>query len=309
MSVPMPPSDELYSNAWGKEIFKDKVVFCTGGAGTICSGQVRALVSLGCNAAILGRREDRTVSVASEISKIRPGARVIGIGCDVRSIESLESAVSRTVAELGRIDFVICGAAGNFLSTVDGLSANAFRTVIEIDLIGSYNTVKACLAELRKNKGKIIFVSATFHYTGAALQAHVSAAKAGVDALSHTLAIELGPAGVTSNVIAPGAIEGTEGMDRLIAKGDQDQKELYSKITPLQRMGAVSEIADATIYLFSEAGRYVNGATLVVDGGRWRNSNMLAPWLYPTLHLPGAEKEFNFGTVKGGKRKPNGSKL
>jgi len=92
----------------------------------------------------------------------------------VRDYKSLESAVATCVSELGQIDFVICGAAGNFLSTVEGLSANAFRSVVEIDLIGSFNTVKACLGELKKSKGKIIFVSAAFHYTGAALQSHVS---------------------------------------------------------------------------------------------------------------------------------------
>lgn len=241
---------------------EDKVVFCTGGAGTICSGQVRALVSLGCNAAILGRREAHTVQIANEIAQVRPGARVIGLACDVRSYESLASAVEKTVQELGRIDYLICGAAGNFLSTVEGLSANAFKSVIDIDLIGSFNTVKACLPELRKTKGKILFVSATWHYTGAALQSHVSAAKAGIDALSNTLAIELGPAGITSNIVAPGATAGTEGMDRLLAK--EVGKDEATKLTPLGRFATVSEIADATIYLFSEAGRYLNGVTIVV---------------------------------------------
>lgn len=157
-----------------KKNTEGKVVFCTGGAGTICSGQVRALVTLGCNAAILGRRAAHTAEVAKSIESCRPGAKVVPITVDVRDYKSMESAVATCVSKLGQIDFVICGAAGNFLSTVEGLSANAFRSVVEIDLIGSFNTVKACLGELKKSKGKIIFVSAAFHYTGAALQSHVS---------------------------------------------------------------------------------------------------------------------------------------
>ncbi|KAK6343092.1 hypothetical protein TWF718_008466 [Orbilia javanica] len=308
-AVPFPPEDELYSNAWAKDIFKDKVVFCTGGAGTICSGQVRALVSLGANAAILGRREANTKAVAAEIAKVRPGSKVVGFGCDVRDYNALVSAVEATVKELGRIDFLICGAAGNFLSTIEGLSSNAFKTVIDIDLLGSYNTVKACLPELRKTKGRIIFVSATFHYTGTALQAHVGAAKAGIDALSHTLALELGPAGITSNILAPGAIANTEGMERLLPRNmvPEDIKKNPAKLNPLGRWGTVSEIADSTIFLFSEAGRYVNGVTLVVDGGSWRNNNAIANFLYPTIFQPGGEG-FDFMTTKGAKKQKD-SKL
>ncbi|KAF3910817.1 hypothetical protein ABW20_dc0103902 [Dactylellina cionopaga] len=303
-AVPFPAEDELYSNAWAKDIFKGKVVFCTGGAGTICSGQVRALVALGANAAILGRREANTKSVAAEIEKVRTGSKVIGLGCDVRDFNSLVTAVETTVKELGRIDYLICGAAGNFLSTVEGLSSNAFKTVMDIDLLGSFNTVKACLPELRKSKGRIIFVSATFHYTGAALQSHVAAAKAGIDALSHSLAIELGPAGITSNIISPGAIANTEGMERLTATTmvPEELRQNPAKMTPLGRWGAVSEIADATIYLFSEAGRYVTGLTLVVDGGSWRNGNGVASFLYPMIFEPGAEKNFDFGAAKGAKK-------
>ncbi|KAK6533709.1 hypothetical protein TWF694_002641 [Orbilia ellipsospora] len=303
-AVPFPPEDELHSNAWAKDIFKGKVVFCTGGAGTICSGQVRALVSLGANAAILGRREANTQSVAAEIAKVRPGSKVLGFGCDVRDHSSLVKAVESTVKELGRIDFLICGAAGNFLSTVDGLSPNAFKTVMDIDLLGSFNTVKACLPELKKTKGRIIFVSASFHYTGAALQSHVAAAKAGIDALSHSLSIELGPAGITSNVVTPGAIAKTEGMDRLTATNmvPEELRENPAKMTPLGRWGAISEVADATIFLFSDAGRYINGVTIVVDGGSWRNGNQVASFLYPMLFQPGAEKNFDFMTAKGGKK-------
>ena len=158
------------------------------------------------------------------------------------------------------------GAAGNFLAPLTQLSSNAFKTVIDIDVLGSYNTVKAVLPHLEASAKKhahparLIFVSATLHYTGTPLQTHVVAAKAGVDSLSNNCAIELGPRGITSNIIAPGAIGGTEGMERLARKEDLDRTVRHN---PMQRMGTVKDIADATVFLCSDTGEHVNGDRLV----------------------------------------------
>ena len=168
------------------------------------------------------------------------------------------------------------GAAGNFLASINQLSTNAFKSVMDIDVLGSYNTVKATIPHLVTSAGKhksagqtssptgtggrIIFISATFHYTAMPLQTHVSVAKAGVDALSNSLALEFGPRGVTSNVISPGPIGGTEGMERLSKTDDLANS---VKAIPLGRWGTVKEIADATVYLFSDAGNYVTGQALV----------------------------------------------
>lgn len=159
---------------------------------------------------------------AGKLSKAT-GRRCIAASGDVRKPADLEQAVSKTRTELGRIDFVICGAAGNLLvscqtlclsketpadcsslSPIDGLSPNGFKTVIDIDLLGTYNTIKATLPLVRESRGAYLHISATLHYRGTPWQAHVSAAKAGVDALSQALAVEEGPRGVRSNVIAPG---------------------------------------------------------------------------------------------------------
>ncbi|KAM3076745.1 peroxisomal 2 4-dienoyl-CoA reductase sps19 [Clarireedia jacksonii] len=277
------PRAEYLSNVWKDGIFDNKVVFCTGGAGTICSAQVRAMVHLGANACIIGRNVAKTESMAKSIETARAGSKVIGIGnVDVRNIQSLESAVERCVKELGGIDFVIAGAAGNFIAPLSGLSSNAFRTVLEIDTLGSFNTLKATLPSLLKSAsahpnsptnpstgGRIIFISATFHFTGMALQGHAAAAKAGVDAISATAALEYGPRGVTSNVITPGPIEGTEGMARLGDKEAESSGEAQRRV-PVGRYGTVKEIADGTVYLFSDAGSFVNGEVLVIDGGQWR---------------------------------------
>lgn len=255
------------NSVWKPDIFKGKVVFVTGGAGTICRVQTEAMVLLGANAAIVGRNKEKTDSVANEIASLRPGAIVVSCAnTDVRDVKSIAEAVKLTVEKLGRIDYVIAGAAGNFLADFNHLSSNAFASVVSIDLLGSYNTVKATFNELRKNKGGILFVSATLHYYGVPFQIHVGAAKAGVDALSNALAVELGPLGIRSNCIAPGPIAGTEGLERLV----KDKEDCIKKV-PLQRMGSTRDIAEATVYLFSPASSYVTGTIHVVDGGSWHN--------------------------------------
>ncbi|KAF2027576.1 peroxisomal 2,4-dienoyl-CoA reductase-like protein SPS19 [Setomelanomma holmii] len=292
----MPAEKYQYmSNVWRDDIFKNKVVFCTGGAGTICSAQVRAMVHLGADACIIGRNVEKTENMANDIATARKGAKVIGIGAvDVRKPELLQQAADRCAKELGSIDFVIAGAAGNFLATIDQISPNALKSVIDIDVLGSYNTVKATLPYLvesaSKHKtdgktlppngtgGRIIFVSATLHYAGTPLQSHVSVAKAGVDAMAMAVAIEQGPKGITSNVIAPGPIADTEGIDRL---SKRESRERSYKAVPAGRYGTVKEIADATIYLFSDTGNFVNGETLVVDGGHWHTAGFGNGFEYP----------------------------
>lgn len=222
-----------------------------------------------------------TQAAAKEIAQLRSGSKVIGIGgVDVRNVASLQKAVTETVKQLGRIDFVIAGAAGNFLSAFNQLSANAFKTVIDIDLIGSYNTAKATFEEVRKTKGQYIFISAGLHYTGTPFQTHVAAAKAGVDSLSNNLAIELGPLGIRSNIISPGPIGGTEGMERLVP--DPEMLKETIKTVPLGKLGSTQDIADATIFLFSPAAQYVTGTTMIVDGGHWRTSRSLNG-IYPEI--------------------------
>ncbi|KAF2187502.1 peroxisomal 2,4-dienoyl-CoA reductase-like protein SPS19 [Zopfia rhizophila CBS 207.26] len=293
---------EYLSDVWRDGIFDNKVIFCTGGAGTICSAQVRAMVHLGANACIIGRNVEKTENMAKDIATARKGAKVLGFGAvDVRKPEALAEAAQKCVKELGSIDFVIAGAAGNFLAPMDQISQNAMKAVMDIDVLGSYNTVKATLPYLiesaAKHKtdgktpppkgtgGRIIFVSATLHYTGTPLQSHVSVAKAGVDAMAMSVAIEQGPKGITSNVIAPGPIADTEGVARL---SKQEGRDRVSKSIPAGRYGTVKEIADATIYLFSDAGNYVNGEVLVVDGGQWHTSGVAGgQWQYPDFLLSG----------------------
>ncbi|KAF4978078.1 hypothetical protein FZEAL_5468 [Fusarium zealandicum] len=275
------PESKYLSPVWKDGIFAwnvdGRVVFVTGGAGSICSMQTRAMVRLGANACIIGRSVEKTEAAAKDIATVRPGAKVIGIGgCDVRKIENLQAAAERCTSELGGIDFLIAGAAGNFVSPIEGLSSNAFKTVMEIDVLGTFNTVKATMPHLlRSSTPRIIYVSATFHYTGMPLQAHVSAAKASIDSLMASVALEYGPRGVTSNVVAPGGIADTEGLARLGSE-EAPERRKYVKGIPSGRLGTVRDIADATVFLFSEAGSYVNGQVLAVDGAAWRRQGAIS---------------------------------
>ncbi|KAK1759166.1 peroxisomal 2,4-dienoyl-CoA reductase [Echria macrotheca] len=309
------PKSQYLSSAWAEGIFANRVLFITGGAGSIGSAQTRALVHLGADACIIGRNVEKTEAAAREIAKVRSGARVLGIGgVDVRNYESLKAAADRCVKELGSIDYVVAGAAGNFIAPISALSPNAFKTVIEIDTIGTFNTVKATIPYLIESAsrnpnpspsgqtgGRFVSVSATFHYTGMPLQSHVSAAKAAIDSLMGSVAIEYGPFGVTANTIAPGAIAGTEGMERLASS--QHTRDEHTRQIPSGRWGNVRDIADATVYLFSDAGNYVNGTNLVVDGAGWRRQGGLQVGLdegmaYPNFLFTGEISK----NLKGGKR-------
>ncbi|CCD25676.1 2,4-dienoyl-CoA reductase (NADPH) NDAI_0F03580 [Naumovozyma dairenensis CBS 421] len=270
-------------SSWKPDLFKNKVVLVTGGAGTICRVQVEAMVLLGCKATIVGREGQKTVDAAKEIETLvehKEGETIVlPIGdVDVRNFDQLQMAVKKTVETFGHLDYVIAGAAGNFICDVVNLSANAFKSVVDIDLLGSFNTVKACTPELVKSKGSILFVSATFHYYGVPFQSHVGAAKAGIDALSQNLAVELGPLGIRSNCIAPGAIDQTEGFKRL--SGTNFKEESVKRI-PLQRLGKTRDIAEATVYLFSPASAYVTGTVQIVDGGMWHTGTYFTNTLYP----------------------------
>ncbi|KAH9846171.1 2,4-dienoyl-CoA reductase [Lenzites betulinus] len=271
---PVPSTDVFH-----KDIFNGKVLFCTGGGSGICKGMVEAIMRHGAHAAILGRKLDRLTASAQEL-EAATGARCIPLQADVRDPAQLRAAVQRTLDAFGRIDFVICGAAGNFLAPIANLSENGFRTVIEIDTLGTYNTIKATLPHVRASKGSYIHVSATLHYRGTPYQVHVSAAKAAVDATSAVLAVEEGPHGVRSNVIAPGPIAGTEGMSRLSARPapSSAQSQPAGWTTPLGRAGAVQDVANAAVFLCSGAARFVTGQVLVVDGGCEHVREMVLPY-------------------------------
>ncbi|KAF1802257.1 hypothetical protein V8B55DRAFT_1478463 [Mucor lusitanicus] len=257
-----------------EDLFKGKILLCSGGGSGICRGMTEAMVKHGATAVIFSRSKDKLEKAAKEMSA-KTGGEVFAVAGDVRNPADVENAVKITVEKYGRIDFLINGAAGNFLAAFDHLSYNAFRTVIEIDLLGTFNLTKAASQYLKQSKGAIINVSATLHYTGTPFQQHAGAAKAAIDALTKHWAVELGPHGVRVNGIAPGPIAATVGMEKLGPAFDLTA-------VPMQRMGEVQDIAHSTVFLFSEAATYISGVVLVVDGGAWLNPAYPA---YPDIVL------------------------
>ena len=248
---------------FSEKLFKGKTVFVTGGGSGINLGVAKNFAAVGANIAICGRTQEKLDHAAVELRAL--GARVCTAVADVREMAALESELAKIKSELGSIDVLVCGAAGNFLVPAEQLSANGFRTVIDIDLMGSFNASRAAFSQLRETKGSIIFISAGQAYMPYAYQVHVAAAKAGIDMMMKNLALEWGKYGIRCNSIAPGPIDGTEGMKRL------SSPEALAQLTagiPLGRLGTVDEIGQVAVFLASGLASYVSGTLLVTDGGQ-----------------------------------------
>jgi peroxisomal 2,4-dienoyl-CoA reductase len=271
-------------------LLKGRVAFVTGGGTGITGGVARALAEAGANVALVSRSLDHLEPAAKAINDaharvssptLREGSvpekgnigEAFAVAADVRRPEEVDKAVAATVERFGKIDIVVNGAAGNFLCPAEELSPNGFGAVVDIDLKGTFNVCRAAFAELKKNRGQILNISATLHYLGTPLQLHVSAAKAGVDALTRNLAVEWGRYGIRVNAIAPGPIGDTEGMKRLVP---ETIKEQLKKRIPLGRFGSIRDIEEAALFLCSDSASYINGAVLAIDGGHWLAGSPLA---------------------------------
>ena len=245
-------------------ILKDRVAFVTGGGTGITGGVARAFAEAGAAVALVSRNMDHLGPAAEAINS--HGGKAFAVAADVRQPDAVEKAIAATVEQLGKIDIVVNGAAGNFLCNAEQLSPNGFGTVVDIDLKGTFNVCRAAFEQLKEHRGQILNISATLHYLGTPMQLHVSAAKAGVDALTRNLAVEWGRYGIRVNAIAPGPIEDTEGMTRLVP---EPIKERLRKAVPLGRFGRIADIEKAAVFICSDAASYINGHVLVVDGGHW----------------------------------------
>jgi peroxisomal 2,4-dienoyl-CoA reductase len=255
-------------------ILTGHVAFVTGGGTGITGGVARALSEAGANVALVSRSIDHLEPAAAVINDARTGAagEAFAVAADVRHPDQVANAITATVERFGRIDIVVNGAAGNFLCKPEELSPNGFGTVVDIDLKGTFNVCRAAFDQLKQHRGQILNISATLHYLGTPMQLHVSAAKAGVDALTRNLAVEWGRYGIRVNAIAPGPIEDTEGMQRLVP---EPVKEKLRQRVPLGRFGLIKDIESAAVLLCSDAASYINGAVLVVDGGHWLAANRM----------------------------------
>lgn len=246
------------------DLLRGRAALITGGGTGICRGIALAFAAHGCSVAITSRRAEHLDPTAREIAAL--GVDAFAHPADVRDPDAIGRAIDASAARFGRLDILVNGAAGNFVCRAEDLSPNGFGAVVDIDLKGTFNASRAALPHLKANGGSILNISATLHYAGTLRQLHVSAAKAGVDALTRNLAVEWGPYGIRVNALAPGIIEGTEGVTRLVP---EPQRAAVAARTPLGRLGRIDDIAAAALFLSSSAASFINGATLVVDGGLW----------------------------------------
>ena len=253
---------------FAENILQGKVALVTGGGSGITGGVARALTEYGAKAVLVSRKMETLEAAARTIQG--NGGEAFPFAADVRKPEEIDAAIAAAVEKYGKIDIVINGAAGNFLCAAEELSANGFGTVLDIDTKGTFNVCRAAFEELKKSGGTILNISATLHYLGTPMQIHVSAAKAGVDAITRNLAVEWGRFGIRTNGIAPGPIADTEGMKRLVP---EPIKEKLQKRIPLKRFGLIKDIEHAAVFLCSDAASYINGTTLVVDGGQWLSAS------------------------------------
>jgi NAD(P)-dependent dehydrogenase (short-subunit alcohol dehydrogenase family) len=239
-----------------------QAAFVTGGGSGIGAGIAKMLARQGARVALFGRTQSKLDAVAAEIHAAGGEAR--GFAGDVRDYDALDRAVQGTVDAFGRLDVLVNSAAGNFLAPAATLSANGFKAVVDIDLCGTFNASRAAFAHLGKRGGCIVSITATQAEVPTPLQCHAGAAKAGIEKLTRDLALEWARAGIRVNAVAPGPVEGTEGMARL-APGDAAAS--MKKHVPLGRYASIDEVCEAVLFLVSPAGAYMTGATVLLDGG------------------------------------------
>jgi NAD(P)-dependent dehydrogenase (short-subunit alcohol dehydrogenase family) len=247
------------STIFRDHLLKNKVAFVTGGSSGIGLAMAERFAEHGAKVVLVGRKQDKLDAAARAIHD--RGGLAETAALDVRSYADVEAALQKT----GEIDILLCGAAGNFPAPITGISANGFKAVIDIDLLGTFNTCRAAWPFLRKPGASVLAISANHATTPIAYQSHVCAAKAGVELFIKTLAIEWGPAGIRANCITPGPTADTEGMSRLAPT--EELRRAVEKRVPLRRFGTKDELADLALFLCSDAAGYITGSVYGCDGG------------------------------------------
>jgi NAD(P)-dependent dehydrogenase (short-subunit alcohol dehydrogenase family) len=251
------------------DLLDSRIALITGGSSGIGLGIARVYAELGATVVVVGRREAKLATAIDQLSRDVPGARLVAIAVDVRNHLAIRHSVDGIVERFGRLDILVNNAAGNFHCPTEQLSENAWRTVIDIDLHGTFNCCQAALAGLKASPhgGRIMNITVPQALSGWPGSAHAASAKAGVLSLTRSLAVEWGDYGIRVNNVLPGPITGTEGLKRLYE--DRGTADHEIKRMALGSFGLVDDIANACAFLASPGGDYVTGCDFMVDGGRW----------------------------------------
>ncbi|HEY2851231.1 MAG TPA: SDR family oxidoreductase [Gemmatimonadaceae bacterium] len=268
----------MEQNVFRPGLFNGQVALVTGGATGIGYGIAELLGGLGAHVVIASRKQEKLDAAAESLAKT--GVKVSTVSVDVRDADRVKAMVEQVQRDRGRIDILVNNAAGNFYAPSESLSPNAWKSVIEIDLNGTFFCSQAVFPVMKaQGGGRIISISMTLHYRGWPLMAHATAAKAGIDALTRTLALEWARHGIRINAVAPGPIP-TEGVRKAFAPpGGTGVPDVFAveraledyarKSIPLGRWGSPADIANMVAFLASPAADWVTGSIFVVDGGEW----------------------------------------
>jgi len=250
------------ASCFAPNFLSGRVALVTGGATGIGKEICRVLGAHGARITMASRKRENLERAALELRE--EGIDVSFGVCDVRESDAVRAVVEEVVAEQGGLDIVVNNAAGNFPAPMSSISTNGFKAIVDIDLLGTYNVTRAAFdAQLRDHGGAIVNISAPFGQRGVVYQAHVAAAKSGVDSLTRTCAVEWGPYGIRVNAIAPGTMSDTEGVRRFVdaVPGASDRP-----TNPLGIQGHGSDIGLLTLFLCSPAARFISGQVIAVDG-------------------------------------------
>lgn len=252
--------------------FKDQHVMVIGGTSGINRGIAEGFALLGAKLTVASRSQQKVDDTVAHLKTLTGEAQ--GFTADVREFDALQAGINQACEKYGNIQVLVSGAAGNFPCLLNNMSPNGFKSVMDIDLLGTFHAMRAAYPHLQKPGASVINISAPQAQMATLAQAHVCAAKAGVDMITKTLCNEWGPEGIRINSVIPGPIEGTEGMARLAPS--PQAIEMCKNTVPLRRMGQTEDVANACILLSSPLASFISGAVVPADGGWLQGGAALA---------------------------------
>ena len=250
------------------DLLKGKTIIITGGGTGLGKSMAVRFAELGANLVLTSRRQDVLDETSAEI-KQATGAKILTVAADIRSPEQVANMVAQSVSKFKKIDGLLNNAAGNFISPTEKLSENAFKTIVDIVLLGSFNcTLNAGREMIKSGGGNILSIVTTYAWTGSGYVVPSASAKAGVLAMTRSLAVEWAKYNIRSNAIAPGPFPTKGAWSRLVPPGLNVEKKMKERV-PMDRFGKHEELANLAAYLMADGSAYINGDVITIDGGEW----------------------------------------